>query len=75
MSEHVTAGKKNCVTLMIPQRPEIIRSEFGKKLKRVHGSIQHWTVNYDIRNRQITNIFGIRCKCEGLFQATRIVRA
>jgi hypothetical protein len=32
MSKHVTAGKKNCVTLMIPQRTEIIRrSEFGKK--------------------------------------------
>jgi hypothetical protein len=32
MSKHGTAGKKNCVTLMIPQKPEIIRRpEFGKK--------------------------------------------
>jgi hypothetical protein len=47
VSKQGTAGKKKHVTLLIPQKLEIIgRLESGKSQLRRYGFIKQWNVNY-----------------------------
>jgi hypothetical protein len=72
VSKQGTADKRTHVTLMIPQKLEIIRRLETDKSQSVVNI--GWLTIYAIKKHKdpITILYGIKCKCEGPLQATDI---